>query len=104
MARKYDIAQRIANANQKPTITIDKDHEYKINTGKSAALMLQAIAEENNGSLEFLNKVTILALGNEAAEYIESLELTLPAYNLIVEAILVAYQDKDLDEVETEKK
>lgn len=111
MARKYDIAQRIANANQKPTIVIDEEHEYKINTGKSVVIMIQALAEDNeneNGegenSLEFLDKVVTLGLGKNAFDCIESLELTFPAYSEIVMAIMAAFQDVEIEEIEEQKK
>lgn len=106
MARIYDIAQRIANANQKPTVIIDEEHEYKINIGKSTAIMIQALAEENEGkdSLEFLDKVVILGLGKDAHEYIESLELTMPAYSEIVMVVMAAFQDVELEELEKQQK
>lgn len=106
MARKYDIAERIANANQKPTVTIDADHEFKINNSKSAAIMLQAMVEEtqNKESMEFLDQVVTLALGKDAYEYIESLELTLPAYTEIVMAIMASMQDVSIEELEEETK
>lgn len=107
MGRKYDIAQRIANSNQKPVITIDEEHEYKINNGKSAALMFQALADKMSGdsgedSLKAMDEMITLALGKEAAEYITTLDMSLPAYQLIIKVIMAAFSDSDLEEVEEE--
>lgn len=38
MARFYDIAERMKSGKEKPTVKIDEEHSYKINTGKSAVL------------------------------------------------------------------
>lgn len=105
MARKYDIAQRIANANQKPTAIIDEDHEYKINNSKSVAIMLQALSDESKDKgAEFLDEVITLTLGKEAHEYIESMDLTMPAYESIVMAVMAAMQDVSIEEAEEEAK
>lgn len=102
--RKYNIADRIARGNQKPTLVLDEGHEYAINTGKSIALKLQAISEENKDSLEEIDDVIKLALGSEAHEYIESQEYTFVVYKEIMNTIVAAFSDKDLEEVEEEEK
>lgn len=109
MGRKYDIAQRIANANQRPTVAIDADHEYCINTGKSVAIMVQALAEELDGKEakeqeRVIDKMVTLALGKDATEYIKTQDMTLHAYMLIIKVIVAAFADEDLDEGDAPKK
>lgn len=108
MGRIYDIAQRIANANQRPTVKIDDEHEYTINTGKSIAIMAQALAseigkDESEKELEAVDKIIALTLGEEAAEYISQQDMSISAYMLIVEVIMAAFADEDL-KAEGEKK
>ena len=96
MARTYNLAERLMQANQKPTIRIDKDHEYKINNTTPAALMIEQISkDETLGQFEGLQKIIGVALGNEAAEYVESLNLTMPAYT-----IMASIADLSLEEIE----
>jgi len=100
MARKYDIAKKILNGNARPTVKIDDGHEFRINNGKSAALMMQAIIDESGEGAEALDKIVILGLGKEAHEYIESLDLPLPVYNDIANVIMAAFSDISLEEME----
>lgn len=101
MARTYNLAERLMQANQKPTVRIDKDHEYKINNTTPAALMIEQISkDETLGQFEGLQKIIGVALGNEAAEYVESLSLTMPAYTMIVNTIMASIADLSLEEIE----
>lgn len=101
MARQYDIAERLMQANQKPIITIDAEHEYRINNTTPAALMIEQVSkDEDLGQIEGLQKVIKIALGEEAASYIESLSLTVPAYTIIVNSIMASIANISLEEIE----
>lgn len=109
MGRKYDIAEKIALANQRPTITIDDKHEYEINTGKSVAIMTQALVDEMDDKTaqeqeSIIDDIIKMALGNDAIEYIKSLNLTVNAYMLITKVIVAAFADEDLKEDKVKKR
>ena len=105
MARVYDIISRLENGNQKPVVKIDADHEFKINNSKAAAFRIMALAEDEKVSdEERLEGIVKVGLGEEAFKYIESLELSMPSYNLIINAVMAAIGDVDLEEVEEEAK
>lgn len=102
MARQYDIAERLMQANQKPTVTIDADHVYKINNTAPAAMMIDQLQKGKEvGEFETLEKIIVITLGEEAAEYIKSLELTMPAYTMIINTIMAAIADVPLEDVES---
>lgn len=105
MARVYDIINRLENGNQKPVIMLDSENEFKINTSKAAAFKIMAIAEDkkikDDKRLEDIVKV---ALGKEAFDYIEGLNLSMVAYNTVINVIMAAISDVDLEEVEEEAK
>lgn len=103
MARVYDIISRLENGNQKPVVKIDADHEFKINNSKAAAFRMMALMNDNNAKeLENLEEIIKIGLGKEAFEYIETLNLSMPNYNLIINAIMAAIGDVDIEEIEIE--
>ena len=105
MARVYDIISRLENGNQKPVVKIDADHEFKINNSKAAAFRMMALMNDDNAKeLENLEEIIKIGLGKEAFEYIESLGLSMPSYNLIINAIMAAIGDIDIEEIEAEAK
>ena len=105
MARVYDIISRLENGNQKPVVKIDADHEFKINNSKAAAFKLMALMDDNKvKEIERLENIIKIGLGKEAFEYIESLGLSMPNYNLIINAIMAAIGDVDIEEIEAEAK
>ena len=105
MARVYDIISRLENGNQKPVVKIDADHEFKINNSKAAAFRIMALADDENvKEKERLEGIIKIGLGKEAFEYIESLELSMPNYSLIINAIMAAIGDVDIEEIEEEAK
>lgn len=105
MARVYDIISRLENGNQKPVVKIDEDHEFKINNSKAAAFRIMALAEDENiKENERLEGIIKVGLGEEAFNYIEGLELSMPNYNLIINAIMAAIGDVDIEEIEEEAK
>lgn len=105
MARVYDIISRLENGNQKPVVKIDTDHEFKINNSKAAAFKLMALMDDSKvKESERLENIIKIGLGKEAFEYIESLGLSMPSYNLIINAIMAAIGDVDIEEIEAEAK
>lgn len=105
MARVYDIISRLENGNQKPVVKIDADHEFKINNSKAAAFRMMALSEDNKiKEDERIEKIIKVGLGEEAFKYIESLDLSMPNYNLIINTIMAAIGDVDLEEMEKEVK
>ena len=105
MARVYDIISRLENGNQKPVVKIDADHEFKINNSKAAAFRIMALMNDDNAKeLENLEEIIKIGLGKEAFEYIETLNLSMPNYNLIINAIMAAIGDVDIEEIEAEAK
>ena len=61
-------------------------------------------SNENIKEKERLEGVIIIGLGKDAFEYIESLDLSMPNYNLIISAIMAAIGDVEIEEIEEESK
>lgn len=105
MARVYDIISRLENGNQKPVLKIDAEHEFKINNSKAAAFKIMALTEDEKiNDKERYEGIIKVGLGQEAFDYIESLDISMPSYNIVVNTIMAAIGDVDLEEVEEEAK
>lgn len=105
MARAYDIAERLQNANKKSTIKIDDNHIYPINTSKNSAILMQAISQDEKlDDLERIDKLIEAGLGKEALGYINSLDLSIEALSVIINVIMAAIGDITLEEAEEEAK
>jgi len=105
MARVYDIVSRLENANQKPEIKIDEEHIYKVNNSKAVALRIMALSEDKETKeTEMLDKIVTLALGKEVCDYINSLDLSLSAHNTIINAIMAAIGDVEIEDIEEQAK
>lgn len=105
MARVYDIISRLENGNQKPVVKIDADHEFKINNSKAAAFRIMALADDEKVKEdEKIESIIKIGLGKEAFEYIESSDLSMSNYNLIINTIMAAIRDVELEEIEEETK
>ncbi|MBS4534975.1 hypothetical protein GOQ29_05005 [Clostridium sp. D2Q-14] len=101
MARAYDIVNRIKTGNEKSKVKIDEEHEYTINTTKSAVLHIKAISEDESlDDMKRMDKIISIGLGNKAAKYIDSLDMPFANYVLIVNVIMAAISDEELEEVE----
>ncbi|MGU8407127.1 hypothetical protein ACV3NF_03070 [Clostridium perfringens] len=107
MAKVYDIMNKLVNV--KPTIKIDEDHEYKINNTKNNAIYIQSLVKENKkkddkkqDEMELINKIIKASLGKEAFEYIDSKgdEWSMSAYNAIINVIMAAISNVELEEIE----
>ena len=105
MSRSYDIAEKIKQGNKKPTIKIDGDHEYEVNTSKNTALAIKAFSEDKSkDDFDQLDFIVEAALGKEAKEYINSLDLTMEAITIVINAIMAAIGGISLEEAENEAK
>lgn len=101
MAKVYNIMNKLTN--EKPVLKIDEDHEYKINNSKNNAIYIQSLVKNKDNQendIEVLDKIIKASLPNEAFEYIESLDLSLDAYSVIVNAIMAGISNLELDEIE----
>ena len=107
MAKVYDIMNKLVNV--KPTVKIDEDHEYKINNTKNNAIYIQSLVKENKkkddkkqDEMELINKIIKASLGKEAFEYIDSKgdEWSMSAYNAIINVIMAAISNIELEEIE----
>lgn len=101
MGRRYDIINKITNAKERATIQIDEGHEFKINDSFPAAMAIKAIMEDKKLDEEKkIEKVLGTALDKDANTYIKSLDLKMPGYVAIVNAVMAAIADVDLEEIE----
>ena len=107
MAKVYDIMNKLVNV--KPKVKIDEDHEYKINNTKNNAIYIQSLVKENKkkddkkqDEMELINKIIKASLGKEAFEYIDSKgdEWSMSAYNAIINVIMAAISNVELEEIE----
>ncbi|HHD2785039.1 TPA: hypothetical protein ACOTHR_002566 [Clostridium perfringens] len=107
MAKVYDIMNKLVNV--KPTVKIDENHEYKINNTKNNAIYIQSLVKEdkkkdkkNKDEMELINKIIKASLGQEAFEYIDSKgdEWSMAAYNAIINVIMAAISNVELEEIE----
>ena len=107
MAKVYDIMNKLVYV--KPTVKIDEDHEYKINNTKNNAIYIQSLVKENKkkddkkqDEMELINKIIKASLGKEAFEYIDSKgdEWSMSAYNAIINVIMAAISNVELEEIE----
>ncbi|MBY0756510.1 hypothetical protein K5V21_13755 [Clostridium sardiniense] len=109
MAKVYNIMDKLVN--DKPILEIDEDHKYKINNSKNNAIYIQSLVKQNKNKksknkdeeineIEMLEKIIKASLGVEAFEYIESLELSFECYNTIINAIMAAISNLELEEIE----
>ncbi|EGT4140444.1 hypothetical protein EQY97_05690 [Clostridium perfringens] len=103
MAKVYNIMNKMVNV--KPTVKIDEEHEYKINNTKNNAIYIQSLAKGNDkkiDEMEFMNKIIKASLGQEAFEYIDSKgeEWSMAQYEAILNAIMAAVSNVELEEIE----
>ncbi len=105
MGRAYDIAERMRVVNEKPVVKIDEDHSYKINTGKSAVLYINAVSrDKEKDEFEMMDDIIKVALGQEAFDYITEQDMPMASIALIVNVIMAAIADVSLEEVEETEK
>ncbi|CEQ27119.1 hypothetical protein [Paraclostridium sordellii] len=102
MAKIYNIMNKLTN--ERPIIKIDDTHEYKINNTKNNAIYIQSLSKKAEkgemDDIELLDKIIKASLGQDAFDYIESLGLDLESYGIIVNTIMAAISNLELEEVE----
>lgn len=101
MAKVYNIMNKLVC--EKTIVKIDENHEYKINNSKNNAIYVQSLVknkDKKENDIEVLEKIVKASLPKEAFEYIESLDLSLEAYSVIVNAIMAGISNLELDEIE----
>lgn len=101
MARVYDVVEKIKNGKQKPTIKIDENTEFTVNTSKNTAILIKAISEDNKvDDIERLDQIIEAGLGKDALSYINNLDLSMDSYSVIINAIMAAISNMSIDEME----
>lgn len=101
MGRRYNIINKIASAKERAEIEIDADHVFRINDSFAAAMMIKAVMEDKKLDEEKkIEKVLGTSFKPDDIKYIKSLDLKLPGYVAIVNAIMAAIADEDLEEIE----
>ena len=99
MAKIYNIMDKLTS--DKPVIRIDEDHEYKVNNSKNQAIFIKQLSEDTKlDDFERMDMIVEAALGKEALEYINTLELSVKGYSTIINAAMAAIAELDLEEVE----
>lgn len=103
MGKVYDIMSRLTN--NKPVIKIDEEHEYTVNNSKNQAMFITQLAKDTKlNDFERIDKVIEAGLGEEAIIYINSLDLSMKATTTIINAIMAAISEVELEEIEEEAK
>jgi len=101
MGKVYDIMDRLTN--NKPIIKFDNEHEYVVNNSKNQAIFIKQLSEDPKlDEFERLDKIVEAALGKEALDYINSLNLSLKATGTVINAIMAAISEEELETVEKE--
>jgi hypothetical protein len=101
MGKVYDIMGRLTN--EKPIIKIDPAHEYKVNNSKNQAIFIKQLSEDPKlDDFQRLDTIIEAALGKEALDYINSLNLSVKATGTVINAIMAAISEEDLEAVEKE--
>lgn len=99
MAKIYNIMDRLTN--DKPEIKIDNEHVYKVNNSKNTAILIKSLSEDPKlEEFEMMDKIMEAGLGKEAVDYINSLDLSLKNYSTIMNAIMAAVSEQDLEDIE----
>ncbi|MDP4144488.1 MAG: hypothetical protein Q8936_08410 [Bacillota bacterium] len=101
MGKVYDIINKLTN--NKPVIKLAEDKIYTVNNSKNTAILIKQLSEDTAiDDFERMDKIIEAAIGNEALEYINSLNLSVATIGTIINAIMAAISELDLEEVEKE--
>lgn len=101
MSRSYDIAERLKNGSKKPTVKIDESHTYEINTSKNVGIFIKGVVEDSKkDEFKKIDEIIEAGIGKEALEYIDSLDLPMSYYEVIINVIMAAINDVSLEEIE----
>lgn len=101
MAKVYDIMGKLTN--DKPIIKIDETHQYEVNNSKNQAILITQLAkDEKLNDFERMDKVIEAALGKDALTYINTLNLSVKGTGIILDAIMAAISEMELEDIEKE--
>lgn len=111
MSNIIDISGKITN--QLPMIRIADDKVYTVNNRKNTILNVQAMVQEaerkarknkeEGGELDetkLMNKAMEMLIGTKAVNEIEEMNLPLPEYKIVYQAIMAAATGTNIEEVE----
>jgi esterase/lipase superfamily enzyme len=91
--------------NDKPQIQIDNDHIYTVNNSKNQAIFIKQLADDKSiDDLKRMDMIIEVGLGKEAIEYVNSLNLSVANTGVVINAIMAAIGEVELEEVEKEVK
>ena len=93
-----DISKKLSN--DKPVIKVAEGKEYKINNSKNTMLLINQEMQNNKNELAAMDKVVKLALGQNAFQEIESMELSFADYKVLFIGIMAGVSDQSYEEVE----
>ena len=99
MGKVYDIMSRLTN--NKPVVKIDEEHKYEVSNSKNQAIFIKQLMEDDKiDDFEKMDKIIEAGLGKEALDYINSLNLSLVASSTIINVIMAALNEMDLEEMD----
>lgn len=113
-SKRYNIVDRLRQANARPIVQLSEDLEVKVSNTKTTALLIQAISEDDNLTQdEKTSKILIAAVGEtqfkkideliktyNAAEDEEDKEISFQAWVVILNAISAAVTGEELEEID----
>lgn len=109
MARTYDVIERLKRRNEKPVIILDEEHKFPINTKKTNVLCMMACikkqekSEDPEADIKMTDKIIEMALGKEAAEYIDEQDYSFAVISDIIDIIMAAIADEEATYQKEEK-
>lgn len=104
--RVYNLIERLRCKNERPVITIDEEHKYTVNTAKTNVLLVlheikqSEKKDDYEDSYNLSDTIIKMTLGKKALEYINSLNPTNAYLTTLVNAIMAAINDTDLEDEE----
>lgn len=99
MSKKYDIVERLKAKNERPFICVAEGKTYTVDTSKTAAIHIQALSkDEKLDDNQRLDKIIEISLGEKAFKEIDEMQLSYPATQLLIEAIMSAISGEELAE------
>ena len=106
MAQIIDITKKITN--ELPMVKITDELVVTVNNRKNTIMSLQAMVEEEErrtkeagtfNELDMIRKSMTVLVGTKAAEEVEALNLPLPEYKTVYQAIMAAATGASMEEV-----
>lgn len=101
MGKIYNIMDRLTN--DKPQIQIDNDHIYTVNNSKNQAIFIKQLSGDKSvDDFKRMDNIIEAGLGKEALEYINSRKFSVAENGVIINAIMAAIGEVELEEIEEE--